>query len=79
MSINKERKRLIKYIDYNISEILIEDRINILNIIAEIIDKRNIYEENTGTRILYKHMSDHLLKKVQRFIIEAQKKTNIDL
>ncbi len=75
----KERKKTIRYIDVNIVDIEIDDRIDILNMISSDIQGKYFYDENTGTRILYKHISDHLLKKISDYITKAKKKTELIL
>ena len=75
----KERKKLIKYITYKIDDCIIQDRVMILNMIVEKCGIDNIYEENTGVRILYKHISDHLLVNIKEFIEESIKKTALNL
>lgn len=74
---NKYRKKLIKKIDNDINDILIEDRIFLMNMIALKIGTDDLYQEGTGTRILYKKMPDDLLKDISKFIKKAKRKTEI--
>ncbi len=76
---NKKRKRIIRFIDYNIFDIEIEDRIIVLNMIALILGNKELYEEGSGIRILYKHMNNVLLESIYEFIIESKKKTQLIL
>jgi len=76
---NKERKKLINSVHDNINDILIEDRIKILNMIQDVVDIEDLYEEGTGIRLLYSNLSDSYLKKINDFIIEAKVKTHINL
>lgn len=73
---NKERKKLIRSIHRYIEDIEIDDRRYLLNIIAENY-KDLLYEEGTGTRILYKVISNKVLRDMNEFIQEAKKKTKL--
>lgn len=75
----KKRVRLQKYIDANIDNCTIQSRVDILNMITQKIGVNNIYYENTGTRILFKKISDYLLQEIANFIKEAIKETAINL
>lgn len=71
----EKRRKLIKYINDKIDDCLIEDRIEILNMIVQKSGGKNLYEENTGTRILYKHIHNILLINIKEFIDISLKKT----
>ena len=76
---NKKRKLLIKNINNNIGNVLIADKIILLNIISQRVGSIHFYEEGTGVRIRYSRMSNALLTELDELITEMMKKTYIDL
>ena len=76
---DKKRKLTIRFIEEKIDDCLREDRVFILNIIAEKIGTSFIFQENLGTRIAYNKISDNLLLDIKNHMIEVVKKTKIDL
>ena len=79
-TISREKKKLIRYIDYNINEIEIKDRIAILNMLCSSgTPIEDMYEEGTGIRISYINIANHQLEKMKEQIIEGKKKTHLIL
>ena len=76
---NKIRKRNIRFIEDNINDILIEDRVFILNMICEKLGRHELFEEGTGIRLRYSILNDDLLIKIKKYIIESKKKTQLIL
>lgn len=75
----KKRKKIIRYIEFYINDCLIDDRRVILNIIAQKIGCRHLYEENTGIRILYEHINISLLTYIKEHIVNSIKETELIL
>ena len=74
-----KRSLLQRRINEEVFDILIEDRMVILNMIASEAGKDVIYQEGTGTRIAYSRLQTGLLNRIYDFIQEAKKKTYLNL
>lgn len=72
---NKERKRLIRYIDRFVNDCLIEDKITIFNLIVPYVGVENCYEEGMGLRILFSNIHTDVLTEIKEFVETAKKKT----
>lgn len=78
MKISKKRKRLIKYINEKINDIEIDNKIDILNIIAQQCGQGVIFEEGTGCRIMFDQLDDALLELIKKEMDNGLKKTLIN-
>ena len=80
MKISSKRKKLIMSIHKNVTNCMVEDkRIILCMIVGSGVSTNKLYGEGTGTRILYKVLSDSLLQELNTFIINASKKTMLNL
>jgi hypothetical protein len=80
MKISSKRKKLIINIHKNITNCMVEDKKIILcMIVSSGVSTNKLYEEGTGTRVLYKVLSDSLLEELDAFILNANKKTMLNL
>jgi len=83
--IPKKRKRLIRKIASEVNNCEIEDKINLLIMIAEKIGEENCHQEkgnrdkDGGTHILFDVIDDNLLCEIDKFVSLAKEKTKIDL
>ncbi len=75
---NKKRKLLIKNINNHIGNVMIADKIILLNMIAMKVGSDHIYEEGTGVRIMYNLISTSLLVELDDLVQEMKKATAID-
>ena len=77
--LSKERIRLIKRISTDIEDCEIEDRRHILNIIAEKLGRKKLFQEGTGTRLTFSILDYEMLKRIDEFITQAKEKTKLNL
>lgn len=75
----KERRKLIRKINEDINDILIEDRIYVGNMIAMNIGKNHLYGEGLGCRVSFSKLNTSLLKQINEYIKESLKKTKLNL
>jgi len=79
-NISRKRKKLIMSIDKNITNCMVEDKRIILSmIVSSGVSTNKLFPEGTGTRILYKVLSDSLLHELDVFILIASKRTALNL
>jgi len=77
--LSKERVKLMKNISVNIEDCEIEDRKHILSMIVEKIGSDQLFQEGTGTRLVFSILDDEMLKKIDEFIDQAKEKTKLNL
>lgn len=78
--ITGRRKDLIFAIDENISRCTIEDKEIVLSmIVSGGISTNKLQEDGTGTGVLYRVLSDHLIEEIYKFVIQAAEKTKLNL
>lgn len=75
---NKEKKKLIKYINNKVNNLIIEDKKYLFNTLAPYINIENVYEEAEGIRMMYKHIELYHLQDIAEYIKKNIYKTEID-
>ena len=78
MTKNKPRRLLIRYINEKIGDVGKDCKIDILNNIAINYNLRILFEEGTGTRILFQHLDMKILNEIRDRIDEDLSEHLID-